>query len=177
MSQGSVIPLPSAGFALEHCRISFLDSRLPSRLVSRFDPSASLINVYVLLLGHTGGTYTCNTSTAQDRQFDPSRRDAAIMGAPAHMGLDVPWVAHAHHLHLALCSIRPNNTYIQRSLAMPSLNPSLLLVFMINSRDTIHTCPSHLKLRQTGRASPLCTNTQLGSPRPTRTTHPQPCLL
>lgn len=59
------------------------------------------------------------------------------MGAPAHMGLDVPWVAQAHHLHLALCSSRPNNTYISRSLAMPSSNPSLLPDFMTNSRETI----------------------------------------
>lgn len=59
------------------------------------------------------------------------------MGAPAHMGLDVPWVAQAHHLHLALCSSRPNNTYISRSLATPSSNSSLPLVFMTRNN---HTC-------------------------------------
>lgn len=76
-------------------------SRLPSRLLSF--RSFGFFNQCVR---------TC-ARVAQDRQFDPSRRDAAIMGAPAHMGLDMPWVAQAHHLHLALCSSRPNNTYIQ----------------------------------------------------------------
>lgn len=59
MSLGSVMALPSAGFALEHCRISFLVSRLPSRLVSRFDPSASSINVYVPTCARVR---TCNTA-------------------------------------------------------------------------------------------------------------------
>lgn len=143
-------------------------SRLPSRLLSF--RSFGFFNQCVR---------TC-ARVAQDRQFDPSRRDAAIMGAPAHMGLDMPWVAQAHHLHLALCSSRPNNTYIQRSLAMPSPNSNLLLVFMTNSRDTIHTCLSYLKSLSNTQSSHLCVNNILYSlehPAQYAPTHPQPCLL
>lgn len=63
--QGSVIALPSAGFALEHCRISLLVSRLPSRLVSRFDPSASSIKVYVPVAEYVH--HYMQSSTAQQQ--------------------------------------------------------------------------------------------------------------
>lgn len=63
---------------------------------------------------------------------------------------------------------------------MPSPNSNLLLVFMTNSRDTIHTCLPHLKSLSNTQSSHLCVNNILYSlerPAQHAPTHSQPCLL
>lgn len=143
---GSVIPLPSAGFALEHRRIAFLVSRLPSPVSSglSFRSFGFFLRacVYVplpeyLRLRTHAYMRRCNTSRGhRTDKFDPSRRDAATttMGAPTHMGLDVPGVAPSPPPPPASL-VWPNNTYISRSLANTlSSSRVILLVFM-----TIHT--------------------------------------
>lgn len=164
--QGSVIALPSAGFALEHCRISFLVSRLPSRLVSRFDPSASSINVYV-----PGG----RVRTLHAIQHSTHRTDSLILLA----GMRPSWVRQP--TWALTCPGSPKPTTCTSPCAHPARtilicrDPSQRLLPTESSsgvhdhlQRNNHTCLSHLKLpQQVEPHSSLCSQpTTHGLERP-----------
>lgn len=122
---GSVIPLPSAGFALEHCRIAFLVSRPPVSSGLSFRSFGFLQSNCVRTCArveYVGTLQRCNTAK--------HRTDSLILLAGM---LPPPWVRQptwaltcpgvAQASPPPASSLWLNNTYISRSLANTLSHP------------------------------------------------------